>query len=213
MGSWWEGRAERCETAHRRSQKRQQGLNRPCHGMGKEETKVFAGSGQEDSFAERRKNICSVWDCLLQPSKQVYTLLYVKACRTIRTWKKSDSSIRLSLCLKQSTKLEFWQVIWIKRIRMHSTSVPRRKVFNFSVSSFSSRHCGFSWNTVVVHFLPLSFLNNFGAQWLSPSSLDILYRFSLSNLWIFSEAFVFEVIESPASTFVVFPSCAFEQGT
>lgn len=77
---------------------------------------------------------------------------------------------------------------------------------------FSSRR-GISWNTVVVHFLPFSFLSNFGVQWLSPSSLDILYRFSLSNLWIFSEALTFEVIESPVSTFAGFPLCAFEQRT
>lgn len=46
------GRAERCETAHRRKLQRQQGQY--C-GMRKEPARVFAGPAQKDACTEKRK--------------------------------------------------------------------------------------------------------------------------------------------------------------
>lgn len=78
---------------------------------------------------------------------------------------------------------------------MHLTNVVSGKGFICPFSSFSSSCCGFNCNTVTVHFLPFSFLNNFGEKLLLSSlSLHVLYTVNLSNFETFSEAFAFKII-------------------
>lgn len=186
------GRAERCETARRRSLQRQQGQH--C-GMGKEPARVFAGPGQEDACAEKR-NISTVAGTIFVASKKIKPcpFLWIKSCRTIRIRKCLTQPIGSPVIWSNLQEPNFWLVVWIKRNCTHFTNVVSSKGFICPVRSFSSS-CGFIYNTVMVHFLPFSFLNNFGDQLLlSPLSPDVPYTVSLSNFQTFSEAFAFNVI-------------------